>query len=847
MPFSPKPTLTRQGSDKRFDRASTSDAPQHGSKVVRRSSTGVQAAATHASSAKHRSPERNTSDGRQRSNDRQEKDTFAQGTGWQVSQTNASPGQQCRRLRSQGVDPASQQRTLQETCQQASQADGALDTAVRRRKSNGSPPPHVPQQRWQGQSVAGNTCVVPVSLSDADIRCAATVTVGRSLSVWCGERDGSLAIRDTETQEVRTVLPQEKLMGDFVWSILQEGESVWVGMSSGRLRVYCASTQLLRAERTRHTGGIYALASLHDFVYSASNDFTISEWHRTTWEPTNRILGEHVNQVRSLCVCAGYLVSGGDDHVIHVWEVGTTIRTMCFQRSQSILALASVPGVRNLGVKVTEKTVPDILWAGDSAGELSMYDLQQSKCVVSVQGHEGAVCNLLQQHGFLFSSSVDRTIKVWDPSSRTCMQTLNAHTSYVAGLLPITICTQIRLWSFGGDKKVRSWSMECGCPAVDEFGRLWDESQHQARQVTQLMADCEAAKSALGLKEQELLRLSTDFQSQSDEMENLSAAMAARGEVLAEVLQDLEAARAEKVKLEQEKDDLARKMEQDKMLWQQEKQELCVELEKERCAHKQLASELADANKEIDRKSSEMTALCGKYDVLEQQLTQQLLASQSLEKELTQALESCVRVEQRNRTLEDQLNVQKPLRTSRLGFITEVWGLHKAITEVRSNLPATRGQVFTTSAGKHAAHMSRISSTAVRPEMEVASQGLANVCNHSKMVIAKYLTDDEKLHLGIPLARYEGGHDSPRPLDWHAMSDISTETSLSDECSTVLSSSCESESVTSKPDKTTRQPEAHRNNEVQGKQSHSTKSNSQQAYRPQKRSPRMISASSLVK
>lgn len=33
-----------------------------------------------------------------------------------------------------------------------------------------------------------------------------------------------------------------------------------------------------------------------------------------------------------------------------------------------------------------------------------------------------------------------------------------------------------------------------------------------------------------------------------------------------------------------------------------------------------------------------------------------------------------------------------------------------------------------------------------------------------------------KLHLGIPLALYEGGHNSPQPLDWSGISETSTGT-----------------------------------------------------------------------
>merc|ERR1711976_131359 len=72
-------------------------------------------------------------------------------------------------------------------------------------------------------------------------------------------------------------------------------------------------------------------------------------------------------------------------------------------------------------------------------------------------------------------------------------------------------------------------------------------------------------------------------------------------------------------------------------------------------------------------------------------------------------------------------------------------------------------------------------------EFGAMTQRVTHACNHSAKIIAKYMTDDEKLHLGVPLARYEGGHDSPQPLDWRTASEASTESSLSGDCSSLSS------------------------------------------------------------
>jgi len=54
------------------------------------------------------------------------------------------------------------------------------------------------------------------------------------------------------------------------------------------------------------------------------------------------------------------------------------------------------------------------------------------------------------------------------------------------------------------------------------------------------------------------------------------------------------------------------------------------------------------------------------------------------------------------------------------------------------------------------------------------------ICKRSKLVIDGYLTDDEKLHLGIPLAFFEGGHKSPQPQDWSGTSETSTQCGISE-------------------------------------------------------------------
>eukprot|EP00930_Biecheleria_cincta_P042387 TRINITY_DN29162_c0_g1_i1.p1 TRINITY_DN29162_c0_g1~~TRINITY_DN29162_c0_g1_i1.p1 ORF type:complete len:912 (+),score=159.98 TRINITY_DN29162_c0_g1_i1:64-2799(+) len=636
----------------------------------------------------------------------------------------------------------------------------------------------------QGQSLPPSRCaaltIVQLSTFDADVRCAARVVVtSQNSSVWCSERDGSLSVRDPLTQHIRAVIPQDKLMEDYVWSILQDGDAVWVGMSSGRMRIYSASTLALLVERIRHSGGIYALATLGKHVYSASNDFTILEWDREERDCTNRILGEHVNQVRCLCACAGRLVSGGDDHCIYVWDLGRSVKSFFFTRKESILAVVSARS-SPLGGQGDKEEASETLWAGDAAGELSMFDIHKSTCVGKRRNHAGAIYDLVQDHGFIFSASADKTVKIWDPAARTCLQTIKAHASYVGTVLPVAVCEQIRFWSCGGDKTVRSWSMDLPREGTAfETQALQDKVHHQGQQLAEMVKQAEAAESQ---REKELLCLSASHEEerrqwsasaerQRTEMERLVAALASCEDKLQQARQEL---------------DVLRQSEQ------------CQKANLDQLVAAQTAGELELDQAQLDLQKSQQETATLERD--SRKLRDMLLAEKLQHDDAVVQLQACMDelhdVSRQHHTAQETLqetraalsalegeaadmitNELDALKTSRLGFVTAVWALHKRIAAAKP--VATKTVVCTISRPAPR----RAATTAFDGAESIAATSLFTHYRMSKNIIEKYLTDDEKLHLGIPLAHFEGGHDSPKPLNWSELSDDSTVPPPSPDCS----------------------------------------------------------------
>jgi hypothetical protein len=207
-----------------------------------------------------------------------------------------------------------------------------------------------------------------------------------------------------------------------------------------------------------------------------------------------------------------------------------------------------------------------------------------------------------------------------------------------------------------------------------------------------------------------------------------------------------------------------------------EQQQHREQLEIEKSIQKDLRAKLAAATKRASDLERELNDLRLKYDASEQQVAQGIQRTKMLQEELARQVEACALAGQRQKTYEDQLAVQDALKTSRLGFVTEVWSLHKAITEINLIMPMTlKSKPCTSTPDKRSPRLNKVAS----PELDNLIQSMGHACRQSKNLIAKYFTDDEKLHLGAPLALYEGGHDSPQPLDWSVASESTRPTSPS--------------------------------------------------------------------
>ena len=75
-------------------------------------------------------------------------------------------------------------------------------------------------------------------------------------------------------------------------------------------------------------------------------------------------------------------------------------------------------------------------------------------------GHNGWIWSLqLKENGELISASQDKTIKIWNLETCTCIKTLYGHTS---GVTCIRLYQYNLLISSSGDQLIKIWNLEDG-------------------------------------------------------------------------------------------------------------------------------------------------------------------------------------------------------------------------------------------------------------------------------------------------------------------------------------------------------------------------------------------------
>jgi WD40 repeat protein len=157
---------------------------------------------------------------------------------------------------------------------------------------------------------------------------------------------------------------------------------------------------------------------------------------------------KHTGSIRCLAVSPdNILASGGYDNFIHLWDLNTGKWLQAIQEFSQVNTVLFKPEVRcNLIISATDQ--PQIkLWRSNSLED-------------TLTGHSERVNALAISHNgkILASSSRDKTIKIWDLDTKTCLAILPGDSGTVTDLV-ITPDDQT-LVSCHSDFNIRTWELK---------------------------------------------------------------------------------------------------------------------------------------------------------------------------------------------------------------------------------------------------------------------------------------------------------------------------------------------------------------------------------------------------
>ena len=290
---------------------------------------------------------------------------------------------------------------------------------------------------------------------DYEIRCFAELHG----TVWTALGDGALHMRDAATTNIRFTI--ERYDKEYVWAIaaVVTTDHVWVGYSSGYIRVY-NSTGSLMAEMWEHREGVHCLAHCHHTgsVFSGGNDALVLEWDVATFAFFRAYKG-HTGPVRCLQVGVAsvevnevviMLYTGSDDKTVREWPVSNK------GAHKQVDA--------HLGAVLCMTIVERVLW---SAGEDADIRVGFGAVAVLQSPHERSITVLTAIPGthFLLSGAVDRSVVLWDAHAMAPVKSFpGCHKGYVhtIGLALEEVSRCVTLWSTASDRSLRRWRERAG-------------------------------------------------------------------------------------------------------------------------------------------------------------------------------------------------------------------------------------------------------------------------------------------------------------------------------------------------------------------------------------------------
>lgn len=275
-----------------------------------------------------------------------------------------------------------------------------------------------------------------------------------------GSEDASLKLWDFESGDFeRTLKGHTNVVHDCVFNsdgtllaTCSADMSIKLWDFSGKSNDYACIKTLMGHDHSVTGVTFLSSESSSTQIASCSRDKTIKIWDTNSGYCLKTLSG-HSEWVRKVCVDAGsgMLASGSSDHNVIVWNPMNNNPLVCtlvgHEHVVECVAFASkVAETHALGVATIEAEnaskgnttkVCEILVSGSRDRTIKVWQVSSASCLFTLNGHENWVRGVrFQPQGrYLLSVAEDKSIKMWDLKERRCVRTITpAHKHFLTSL-----------------------------------------------------------------------------------------------------------------------------------------------------------------------------------------------------------------------------------------------------------------------------------------------------------------------------------------------------------------------------------------------------------------------------
>ncbi|MEM9908046.1 MAG: NACHT domain-containing protein [Cyanobacteria bacterium P01_D01_bin.44] len=277
-----------------------------------------------------------------------------------------------------------------------------------------------------------------------------------------GSDDRTIKLWDTQTGQCR-----KTLWGNSrgLWSLAfsANGQTLFAGSDDSRVQSWDVPSQQYQRSFQGHRGRVRTIALSPDgqTLASGSDDKTIKLWNIQTGDCL-QTLENHTDWVWSVAFSPDgqTLASGSLDETIMIWDVQTQQRPKTLaEHSQFVWSVAWSPA-------------GSVLASGSADRSIKLWDPTTGDCLHTLEGHDHQVTSVAfhPAGNMLASGSDDETIKLWDVNTGHCLRALDKHTDQMNAtdgnkgqIRTVTFSPDGQLVASGGlDRTIRVWEVKTG-------------------------------------------------------------------------------------------------------------------------------------------------------------------------------------------------------------------------------------------------------------------------------------------------------------------------------------------------------------------------------------------------